>query len=272
MSISEPFDAAKIIALWTKLFELQVDLGYYENNNAISFPPPEGRPVDEALCQELHLSEEVITLLKRLPCPRNFDEAWETPIIYESFAIPLAENKWIRESRDPERCRLPEPDKPLRLDYLKPEELALVLFKDQAGHNLILDTKDNTVRFFVASKPPFDPVEGQEDRYSNPDFDTHERPDDPEHHRNHPARPAVEVLEELIAKFRELVWIAVRSDDSGSPAILTAENGLETMDNAYREGKTILQEQFGWPDNFDKEEWNRQRTAIWERLLYPEET
>jgi hypothetical protein len=143
MSASEPFDADKIVSLWTKLFELQVDLGYYENDDSISFPPPEGRPVDEALCQELHLTEEVITLLKRLPCPRSFNEAWNTPIIYESFAVPFTQNEWIRNSRDPDHAMLAHNIDPLRLDYLKPEELALVLTKDEPGHHLILDTKDS---------------------------------------------------------------------------------------------------------------------------------
>jgi hypothetical protein len=39
----------------------------------------------------------------------------------------------------------------------------------------------------------------------------------------------------------------------------------------YTDAKTILREQFGWPDNFDKEKWHRQRGAITERLLYPDD-
>jgi hypothetical protein len=143
MSTSEPFDVDKIVSLWTKLFELQVDLGYYPDEDSISFPPTEGRPVDETLCQELHLTEEVITLLKRLPCPQDFNEAWETQIFNESMAIPFTDNEWIRNSRDPERSWYANDNTPLRLDYLKPEELALVLYTDEPGYHLILDTKDS---------------------------------------------------------------------------------------------------------------------------------
>jgi hypothetical protein len=85
----------------------------------------------------------------------------------------------------------------------------------------------DTARFFVGMSPPFDPVEGEEDTYSNPDFDTHERPDDPMHHRNHPARPAVEVLDELVAKFRDLVWIPVRGDDTWPRIISASYAGYE---------------------------------------------
>jgi hypothetical protein len=141
MPSSEPFDADKIIFLWTKLLQLQVDIGYYPNDDSISFPPPEGRDVDETLCQELRLTDEVILLLKRLPCPSNFDEAWETTIFYESMAVPFTDSEWIQSSRDPERHWSVDDDMPLRLDFMKPEELALVLEKDEPGYNLIIDTK-----------------------------------------------------------------------------------------------------------------------------------
>lgn len=62
--------------------------------------------------------------------------------------------------------------------------------------------------------PPYD--SGEEDGVKP------ERPDDRSHYRNYPARPAVEVLEELVAKFRDLEWIPVRYD-GGWPDILTAQ-------------------------------------------------
>jgi hypothetical protein len=82
VSAREPFDAGKIVDLWTDLLTLQVSLGYYSGEeeayrDPISFPPAEGRPIDEALCQELGLS----TLMKRLPCPSTFDVAWDIPAL-----------------------------------------------------------------------------------------------------------------------------------------------------------------------------------------------
>jgi hypothetical protein len=40
-----------------------------------------------------------------------------------------------------------------------------------------------------------------------------ERPEDPMHYRNYPARPAIEFLEELIARFCDLEWIPVRYNE-----------------------------------------------------------
>jgi hypothetical protein len=59
-----------------------------------------------------------------------------------------------------------------------------------------------------------------------------ERPDDRMHYRNYLARPAVEVLEEVVAKFRDLEWIPVRYD-GGWPDILTAQyDESENIPNA----------------------------------------
>lgn len=141
MPTSEPFDADEIISLWTQLLELQVNIGYYPNDDCISFPPPEGRTVNEALCQQLRLTDDVITLLKRLPCPKDFDEARDTEIVYDTMAVPFTEDEWILNSRDHERCLYSDDDMPHRPDLLKPEELALLVATDEAGYHLILDTK-----------------------------------------------------------------------------------------------------------------------------------
>jgi hypothetical protein len=141
MSSSGPFEVDKIVSLWTKLLELQVDIGYYPNDNSISFLPPEGRAVDETLCRDLRLTAEVISLLNRLPFPSNFDEAYDTTIFYESMAVPFTDDEWIRKSRDPERCFYADEDMSFRSDFLMPGELALVLAKDEPGYNLILDTR-----------------------------------------------------------------------------------------------------------------------------------
>jgi hypothetical protein len=39
VSLSDSFEADKIINLWTKLSELQVDINYYPNDNLSHFPP-----------------------------------------------------------------------------------------------------------------------------------------------------------------------------------------------------------------------------------------
>jgi hypothetical protein len=115
-----------------------------------------------------------------------------------------------------------------------------------------------------------------------------ERPDDPLHYRNYPARPAVDVLKELIAKFRNLEYIPMRYDGAG-PQLLTAQADEDEdrphmvsmhriarvvqcathLSIQYTNAKIILQQKFGWPGKFNKDAWNRERNAIWRRLDDP---
>ena len=140
MPASELFDADRIIALWTELLTLQIDLGYYSNKGAISFPPPEGRPIDEAICREFNLSSGVVSLMKQLSCPLTFDEVWDTPIFNESVAVSFADSTMIRGSRDLENHWI-GPGEHVRPDYMNPEGLRLVMEKDESRYHLILDTK-----------------------------------------------------------------------------------------------------------------------------------
>lgn len=64
----------------------------------------------------------------------------------------------------------------------------------------------------MAMLPPYDFGEEHELKV--------ERPDNRMHYRNYPARPAIEVLEELVAKFRNLDWIPV-AYEGGWPEILS---------------------------------------------------
>jgi hypothetical protein len=141
MSSSELFDSARVISLWTRLLQLQLDLGYYENNDSIAFPSTEGRTVDDTLCAELGLSKEVIFLLKHLPCPLKFDEAYETPMLHYSMAVPFTDSEWIRNSRDLDRCWFAGGDTPLRLNFMKSGDIALIIAVDEPGQHLILDTE-----------------------------------------------------------------------------------------------------------------------------------
>jgi hypothetical protein len=60
--------------------------------------------------------------------------------------------------------------------------------------------------------PPYN--SGQEDKVKP------ERSEHHMHYRNYPARPALEVLEDLVGKYRDLEWIPMRCD-KGWPDILT---------------------------------------------------
>ena len=52
------------------------------------------------------------------------------------------------------------------------------------------------------------------------------------HYRNHLARPAVEVLEELVVKFRDLDWIPMRYDGALPEIVASYFDEDETHLNA----------------------------------------
>jgi hypothetical protein len=168
MSSSELFDSARVISLWTQLLQLQLDLGYYENADSIAFPPTAGRVVDDTLCEELGLSEDVILLLKHLPCPLTIDEAYETPMLHDSMAVPFTDSEWIRNSRDPDRCWFAGGDTPLRPGSMKSGDIALVIAVDEPGHHLILDTEAGKLSDHPSISSPYSVRQSHARRPFNP--------------------------------------------------------------------------------------------------------
>jgi hypothetical protein len=132
---------------------------------------------------------------------------------------------------------------------MSPDDLALVLDKDETGYHLILNTKESkfrglrpnasvlirsdTARFYMAMFPPYDSRDEEELKA--------EIPDDRMHYRNYPARPAIEVLQELVARFRDLEWIPVNYE-GGWPEIL-ANNPDD--DVARQNAVCVLFERYG---------------------------
>ena len=70
----------------------------------------------------------------------------------------------------------------------------------------------------------FQPIDAPYDSYDE-DQPIPERPDDQMHYLNYPAKPAVQVLAELGAKYRDLDWIPKRLP-KGWPEILTAQDDV----------------------------------------------
>ena len=59
-----------------------------------------------------------------------------------------------------------------------------------------------------------------------------ERPDDNMHYRNYPARPALEALEELVAKFRNLDWIPMNYEGTWPEIVVEYYDEDEGFPNA----------------------------------------
>ena len=135
---SEPPDVDETVALRTQLLTLQIDLGYCTDEEAVSLFPPEGRPIEEAICQKLN-SNLVLLPLKRLPCLSTFDEAWNTPSSTSLPPFSFEENFLNRELRSLESHL--GPDDYTLLDYMNHEERPDVPEKDELGHDLNLNSR-----------------------------------------------------------------------------------------------------------------------------------
>jgi hypothetical protein len=59
-----------------------------------------------------------------------------------------------------------------------------------------------------------------------------ERPVNPMYYCNYPGKPTVEVLEEMVARFRDLQWISVRYNEGWPEVLIAQHDGYEERPNA----------------------------------------
>jgi hypothetical protein len=137
----EPYDESTIVSLWTEVYRLQEALAYFPASDSVIYAPPEGHAINLDLCERLQLSPAVVSLLKRLPYPKDDWIAKEWPIIQKCPAVVYTDDNALFVTRDPEKAPIIVHKDEIRLDYLKPSELALTLgTADDAGTSIILDT------------------------------------------------------------------------------------------------------------------------------------
>jgi len=128
------------VSLLTKIYKLQQALSYYPEDSSIVYPPSSGHHIDEPTCERLNLSPSVISLMKKIPYPRDFDGiAYAYPCVNDSIAAVYTEADCLTAGRDPESHMLGEP---LRMNLLKPSELVLT-FARRDGVNILIDTADS---------------------------------------------------------------------------------------------------------------------------------
>jgi hypothetical protein len=140
MTPTDLYDEAKIVSLFTEIYKLQHLLCYYPDQSVI-YAPPTGHQIDEATCDRVKLSSAVISLMKKIPYPKDSEEiAYSYPFINHSTAAVYTEVECIIAGRDPENYNL---GKPLRADVFKPSEIALT-FAKRDGVNIILDTNESS--------------------------------------------------------------------------------------------------------------------------------
>ncbi|KAJ5712753.1 hypothetical protein N7493_009221 [Penicillium malachiteum] len=141
----KPYDEKLIVDNFHELYRLLIQLGYFKSED-ILFPGHERHSINEELCQELNLSQEVVSLMKKLPYPVD---GYHKPILWQSRAFEYYRDEDILNGRDPEQA---DTGNELRKDFLLPHEIALTCWLDD-GISVILDTKENTIRVIDESDP-----------------------------------------------------------------------------------------------------------------------
>ncbi|KAJ5732130.1 hypothetical protein N7493_003611 [Penicillium malachiteum] len=133
-----PYNETTIVNIISDIYRTYLQLNYLSDWE-VSWAPEGGHPINEALCEELHIDPVVISLMKRLPYVRFSGISADIEFIHPySRAYVYLEDYEIRVGRDPDFVGFDEP----RADVLFPHEIALTCSMDEGVH-LILDTKES---------------------------------------------------------------------------------------------------------------------------------
>ncbi|KAJ5219688.1 hypothetical protein N7468_008892 [Penicillium chermesinum] len=227
-SQSSFYDEETIVNQVTTIYNLLLKLSYFSPAQVI-FPPEGGHNINEELCHSLHIAPQVISLMKRIPYPTD---GYHKPILWQSRAFEYLDDREIRNGRDPELTDAADDDE-LRLDFLRPWEVALTCWLDD-GISVILDTKSKSANYkrdIIRIIDESDPVEG--------DFR-----EETEAH-NAPA-----YLQKIIDDIQNLEIVYFAGGDIGYLHLPGTWEQTEV--------KRVLTEDFGWGAEFREEDWRRE--------------
>ncbi|KAJ5729352.1 uncharacterized protein N7483_003860 [Penicillium malachiteum] len=126
-----PYNETTIVNIISDIYRTYLQLNYLSDWE-VSWAPEGGHPINEALCEELHIDPVVISLMKRLPYVRFSGISNDIEFIYPySRAYVYLEDYEIRVGRDPDFVGFDEP----RTDVLLPQEIALTCSMDEGIQN-----------------------------------------------------------------------------------------------------------------------------------------
>ncbi|KAJ0416882.1 hypothetical protein BJY00DRAFT_316439 [Aspergillus carlsbadensis] len=244
---ASPYNEDEIVQLMKDIYRTYLKLNYIKRWELV-WPPAGGHAINEALCEELRLNPAVISLMKKLPYISDYSTTKDIEFYTYSRAMVYLEDDEIRGGRDPTFFEFQEP----RLFHLLPHDITLIC-DGYEGSNIILDTRENTIR--VEDFHDFPPG-----RDAPPDYHVHhppERPDDEDHYRNFYPHHAPTWLASWLQKIRSLDVVPVIYGGYRSLYTEEQEDGAVV--------KRILQEKYGYPDNFREDEWRRVgRSICWQ--------
>ncbi|KAJ5198112.1 uncharacterized protein N7498_007229 [Penicillium cinerascens] len=229
-----PYNEDTIVNIISDIYRVYLQLNYISDWE-VAWAPEEGHAINQGLCEELHINPVVISLMKRLPYLRFSGIAADIEFIYPySRAFVYLEDYEIRGGRDPDRFSYEEP----RPSCLLPQEIALTCSIDEGIH-VILDTKDNTIRVWS--------------------FDESPPGDDIENYRNYYPHHAPTYLASYLQQVRSLEIIPSVSRE-------TRKLYNKHYPELYAKIKKVLQEQYGWPYDFQEAAWKAASKVTWKRI------
>ncbi|PQE12851.1 hypothetical protein CJF30_00002729 [Rutstroemia sp. NJR-2017a BBW] len=240
-NIRTPYDEAEIVHLIHEIVRNFVRLSGVSENGVL-WPPEDGHQIDEGVCNELDISAEAKSLIRRLPCPIG---SYSPVYLYESSQIyNITDAGTLRVSR--ESPSYVEDKDSLADRYILPQDV-LLSSDDPETPVIILDTRENTIRV-VSMIDDADEL--------NPPYISLERPDDPSYYRNYWPRHAPTWLRMQLNRIRALDVIPPGPIQSGYVDY--------TDEWMRRKIKHYLEGTYGWPDNFQQSAWDQDRDRIWE--------
>ncbi|KAH6692098.1 hypothetical protein BKA61DRAFT_564725, partial [Leptodontidium sp. MPI-SDFR-AT-0119] len=240
---STPYDEELTVALLTELYNLLIKIGYLPSDSVI-FPPSTGHKINITLCEALNIDPAVISLMKRIPYTDhrvNDSEKLEYPVFQGAWMYNFLRDEDIEQSRDPERGSWSDE---VRRGYILPHDLALTEAEDPDLEWLVLDTNENTIR--------------RVGNVAHDEDEVLERPDEPNHYRNTSTENAASFLGTYVERIKSLDLLPFAHD--------SWQEFLDCDDALHYPLKNILIEEYGWEDQFRKEDWLRDKASVWKKV------
>ncbi|KAK3933531.1 hypothetical protein QBC46DRAFT_414696 [Diplogelasinospora grovesii] len=234
-----PYNEDEVVHLIHEIVRHYVRLCALDENEVI-WPPEGGHALDEALCDELNVSQAARSLIRRLPYPIT-----DVFFFGSSNLFYILDDFGLRQSRECWSSALDDDD------LILPRDVQLAA-GDRESSRIFLDTQENTIR--VAQ-----PVDSPEE--VNPLGTNMERPDEPDHYRNFWPRHAPSWLRVQLNKIKALDTIPAWDTALGGWYCNFEEEWLR------RKVKHTLEGTYGWPDDFQQDAWNRDRERVWEEAV-----
>ncbi|CAD6445472.1 643a2637-e35f-4dc7-b51b-9ab199fc994d [Sclerotinia trifoliorum] len=267
------YDETEIVHLIHDIVRNYLRLSAVSEDEVI-WPPTEGAghllDIDEILCDELHISDSVKSLIRRLPSPAR--DARSPIFLYKSsrlFNITDQDNgdslRRTRESPLFNKDRDPSADNER---YLKPYEIQLSGgdIDDLETPILILDTRENTIRVETrTTSPPGTPPEQPTNppSYHNPNPNQNQNQNQnhwPINSHTHAHAPSFLRTQTHRMKTLDIIPIIPPGRRVEYESRCYIDFTEEWM---RRKMKLSLEGTYGWPDNFQQSAWDRDRERVW---------